>query len=220
MWPIAGCQTQPTACVNRMPVHSDPNTHSGMEALNAVTMLPPPIILMWRAQQAQCSPYGLLAFAAIACQVPFAVAYHMSESIRIRHGREGCRIDNDWRRADQTAQHVAQVALTYAVTRSLPYTLMAVVWPHGLAIVRLWHRSTSNDGRRWTMIAAGVAVYTLPMLRTSALFFAYAVVPMAIGSGVAFVPSLSVRGGHPIMHVLSWLHADAIGQYIAHVDLQ
>ena len=180
------------------------------EVLNALTMLPSPLILFWRAVNLP----GLLAAAAISIQVPFSIAYHVREAVRIYFDEDGCRLDNHWRRMDQTVQHVAQMILTYAVTQSSEYTAVIAAF-HVHAMLQLWNPAASNDGRRWTMVAMGVGLYTLPVAVSGRVgLFAYSVVPMVIGSVVAFVPSFRFSGSHALMHACSWLHADALGRIL------
>lgn len=176
------------------------------EVLNAVTMLPPPFILLMYA----CNPSGILAFAAIAAQAPFAILYHIHTAICLWKSED---TPHYHRQLDQTAQHVAQVALTFAITASWQYTLAAALF-HTVALKQLWSDCTKNDGRRWTMIATGVAIYTLPMLFTSTLVFAYATVPMIMGAIVGFEPHCRFGGSHAIMHILAWMHTDAIGVFL------
>ena len=177
------------------------------EVLNAVTMIPSPCILYARAVNFA----GLLACSAIATQVPFSIVYHSYESFKISQGIADCRIDNHLRRMDQTMQHIAQIVLTYAITQSVLYT-EAIACFHCVACVQLWHPSTTNDGKRWCMVAIGVCAYTLPLLlKHQFIIFSYAVFPMVIGCVFAFVPAFKFNGAHALMHVGGWMHADAIG---------
>jgi hypothetical protein len=177
------------------------------ELLNALTMIPSPLILLSRAVDWQ----GKLSALAISIQTPFAVAYHMREALRIYRCESGCRVDNHWRRMDQSVQHLAQAALTYAVTESIPYTAVVAIF-HVYALRMLWSRDTSNDGHRWAMLAVGVGLYTLPVAVSGRVaLFAYAVVPMVLGCAVAFLPPFKFTGSHAVMHACAWLHADALG---------
>ena len=176
------------------------------EVLNAATMLPPPFLLLSHAR----NPRGFLAFAAIAAQVPFAMLYHLHAAFCIYYTQDA---DEYHRQLDQTAQHVAQLALTYSITGSWPYTLAAAVF-HAVALKQLWSEATRNDGKRWRMIAVGVGIYVLPMITQSALLFGYATAPMVAGAVVGFVPCCKFRGSHAVMHVLAWMHADAVGWFV------
>jgi hypothetical protein len=58
----------------------------------------------------------------------------------------GDKIENEWQRADQTAQHMAMMAITFATSAwSVAYSAPAACF-HALAIAQLW---TTNDGLRW-----------------------------------------------------------------------
>ena len=181
------------------------------EVLNAVTMLPSPLILLLHASITR--PYSVVAFVVIAAQVPFSMAYHLREAYRLYTSEEGCRIDNHWRRLDQTTQHMAQLGLTYAITQSWPYTAMALLW-HCEAWRQLWDPITSNDRKRWQMIGFGVLLYTAPIAIVDVALGVYATIPMLVGGCLAFIPQFRFEGSHAVMHALAWMHADAVGYFL------
>ena len=159
------------------------------EVCNALTMLPTPALLWLLCASDAPTAWRLRAFScAVAAQVPFSVAYHLREAARAYLEEDGCRIDNHWRRIDQTTQHLAQVAMTLAVSGSATYALASAPM-HVLCIAQLWAAATSCDGRRWRGVAVGVLWYCAPMLRDGAwLWFAGAIAPMVVGALAAFVP--------------------------------
>jgi len=181
------------------------------EVLNAATMVPSPLILLSHASMTR--PQSVVASMAIIAQVPFSMAYHLREAYRLYASEEGCRIDNNWRRIDQTTQHFAQVCLAYAVTQSWLYTTLVTLC-HCEACRQLWSPTTRNDGKRWQMIGMGILLYTIPMLVTNVKMFVYATTPMLVGASLAFVPKLKFTGSHAVMHALAWIHADAVGLFL------
>ena len=68
-------------------------------------MLGPPIILFQFAD----TPAACLVLASVVGQLPFSFLYHLRMAHGLYYGHAICAIDNNWRRMDQSAQHVAQV---------------------------------------------------------------------------------------------------------------
>ena len=183
------------------------------EICNALTMPPPPLVLYAFLVHNPANLQLLLITIAVAAQVPFSISYHLREATRGLFGQQGDRIDNHWRRVDQTTQHLSQLAITFAISASTLYTLASVPL-HAIGLLQLWQQETTNDGHRWRPIAVGVVVYCAPMLGASPLHFFEAMLPMIIGALCAFVPGFKFEGGHAVMHAMACVHATALAHYL------
>jgi hypothetical protein len=180
------------------------------EFANAFSMVCPAIVTLWCALVYKHTLVTALLVGTLM-HLPVSFAYHLFAALQ----RLPDRLDNDFRRLDQTLQHVACVIFAYATTGLVHYAL-ACSFFNALGVFMLWHPKTSNDGRRWIPIIMCVHLYMIPMLwRGDGTNFAVAFESMWIG-GVFFVPFINYDffhgWGHCVFHLALCVHSYALAE--------
>ena len=180
------------------------------ELANAISMLFPAIVTL---QCALVHKHTLVTALLIGTtmHLPVSFTYHLLAALK----RLPDRIDNDFRRLDQTLQHVACAIFAYATTGIVKYGL-ACLFLNSLGIFALWHPRTSNDGRRFIPINLCAHLYMMPMLwrgDTSNFLIAFEAFWMG---GVFFVPFINYDffdgWGHFIFHLALGVHSYALAE--------
>lgn len=175
------------------------------EAANAITMLAPSIVLLRRLRESR-EPNSLLLVLACCTllHLPVGAGYHAGAAL----GLYRCPVDNFMRRLDQTVQHLAGIAFSYALSSGSPaYTLVNAV-PNVYWAWQIWQPGCQRG--RWVYVGVSVALYTLPMLvlRGDAGNYLLAMSSMALGGYAAFVSGNP--WGHSAFHLLLGIFAEAL----------
>jgi len=157
----------------------------------------------------RCSLRSGLLLVGSSVHLPASVGYHMNMALEV--GRD--RIDNDWRRLDQSFQHVAATIFAFAVSESWGYASFCFCF-NAIGVLKLWHVRYSNDEKRWAHVTVGVFLYMLPLLWKRLWFcFGLASGSMLVG-GLGFVHWLNegflFGWGHAFFHVMLVVHAYAL----------
>ncbi|EKX42933.1 hypothetical protein GUITHDRAFT_153400, partial [Guillardia theta CCMP2712] len=133
-------------------------------------------------------PLVILLLLGTVSHLPVSFTYHMS----VAFSRYEDRLDNDMRRLDQSMQHVLGTVFAYALSGSMFYMFINLVY-NVYAIILLWDASTSNDGRRWVPVMISVCMYNAPMAwRQDYENFVIAFLSMGLG-GMSFIPVLNKK---------------------------
>lgn len=181
---------------------------STQEFLNSISMVLPTLVF---AMNAWYNPSRFLAVLLVgsSMHLPVSFTYHLGVAFH----RYPDRLDNDMRRLDQSLQHVMGILFSFALSGSLGYALLNLLF-NLYGIVQLWDARTSNDGRRWMPVLISILLYTAPMLwRGDVSGYSLAITSVALG-GFPFIPrfnhSVFCGWGHAIFHVVLMIHAQAL----------
>lgn len=127
------------------------------EVCNAATMLLPSLALFLYCQPSRRTHADLILLGT-CMHLPSSVAYHLQCALDPKRDR----IDNDLRRLDQSMQHAVAPMFAYALSHGSWAFAACNVPLNAYGIARLWDQSTSNDGRRWRLVALSMLLYAAP----------------------------------------------------------
>jgi hypothetical protein len=179
------------------------------ETMNAVSMMTPCLILSQNSSENIGKQLLLLGTLA---HLPISVIYHTGAALKLYEDR----IDNDMRRIDQSMQHIISTLFSFALSKSISYTIMNGI-VNIFFITKIWAVKTSNDGKRWVPVGFSMFAYTLPiLLRCEIKNYAIATISICIGGAAAFIPTINFRllygWGHTIFHFMLGIFAYALSE--------
>jgi len=187
------------------------------EVSNAISMILPTAVLAYNSWTSQ-NPLVIMLLMGSSMHLPVSFTYHMS----VAFSRYTDRLDNDMRRLDQSMQHVVGAMYAFALSGSIQYTLINIVF-NIQGVMQLWRSSTSNDGKRWIPVMICVLMYTFPMLWRGDLHNYRVAMASMIFGGVSFVPELNKKffmgWGHTIFHAVLMVYAQALANSAQKVEM-
>tara|TARA_B000000557_G_scaffold264721_1_gene271256 strand:+ start:2286 stop:3554 length:1269 start_codon:yes stop_codon:yes gene_type:complete len=134
------------------------------ELLNAFTMVLPASIMLFRKLTDKVAFKdeewtAWLVIGASLLHAPFSIIYH----VRSAYEMDNDRLDNFWRRSDQSAIHITSILYTIALSRSVNYSILSLVF-NGYSIKRLYAKESDSIGAKPRIrILMSVVMYTLPI---------------------------------------------------------
>jgi len=135
------------------------------ELLNAFTMILPASIMLFKKTTDDISFKNeewtaWLVIAATLFHAPFSIIYH----VRTAYEMDTDRLDNFWRRSDQSAIHITSTLYTIAISRSIIYSIFSLIF-NGYSIKRIYAKKSDSVGTRPRIrIAISIITYTAPIL--------------------------------------------------------
>jgi hypothetical protein len=177
------------------------------EYMNAISMIGPTICCLYFCYERQISDFSrehdklVMSFCVgTALHMPFSVVYHVRCALCQRKDR----LENNLRCLDQTFIAVASIFFAFALTGSLQYSFICLLY-NAATIYRLWTGRTMEVERkkeRRLTLALGVMMYLIPiaLMRGSLAFIKCFLTFFA--SAFAFAKPDMFRGfGSLIFHI-------------------